>query len=78
MISIEKATPVTVNSVHVKVLGESLDGTKYFVNAEGTNSWEEINLEEETEVENKGKKLRFRIEFTSTSTRVSSAVVMYK
>jgi len=78
MISITKNTPRTVNSVEIRVLGESLKDTNYYVNADGTNTFQKITLDTETQVTNSGKKLRFRIEFNTATARVRSAVVLYK
>lgn len=78
MVSITKDTPIIVSSVEVRAIGESTDGTSYFINAEGTNNWQQVNLNENIEVTDKGTKLRLRISITSTTTKISSAVVLYK
>ncbi len=78
MISINKDIPITANSVEVRVIGESRDGTNYYINAEGTNIWQQVILETPTTVTTPGTKLRLRIELTSTTTRIRSAVILYK
>ncbi len=78
MISITKNTPITVDSIEVRVIGESLSGTSYYINADGTNNWQQVSLNENTEVTNKGTRLRLRTAITSTTTRISSAVILYK
>ncbi len=78
MVSIQKDTSITVNSVEVRVIGESLTGTNYYINAEGTNNWQQITLNTDTIVTTTGKKLRLRIELTTTTTRINSAAVYYK
>jgi len=78
MVSITKNTPITVNSIEVRVIGESLTGTNYYINAEGTNTWQQVTLDTDTTVNTPGVKLRLRIEMTTTTTRVSSAVILYK
>jgi len=55
MVSITKTTPRTVNFVEVRVIGESLTGNSYFINAEGTNTWQQVNLDEDTAVTTPGK-----------------------
>ena len=78
MVSVQKETPITVNSVEVRVVGESLSGTRYYINAEGTNVWQQVTLDTATEVDTKGVKLRLRIELTTTTIRIPSAVILYK
>ena len=78
MISTTKDTPVTVNSIEVRAIGESQTGITYYINADGTNNWQQVALNTETEVDDKASKLRLRIAITSTTTRTSSAVILYK
>lgn len=78
MVSITSNTPRTVNSAEVRVIGETLTGTRYYINAEGTNTWQQVTLDTDTGVTTPGKKLRLRIEFTTTTARIPSAVILYK
>ncbi len=78
MISITKETSITVNQVEVRVIGENLNGVTYFINADGTNNWEQVTLNTVADVTIKGTDLRLRIRLTDTTTRISSACILYK
>ncbi len=78
MISIQKDTPVIVKSVHLLVTGETPTGTNYYINADGTNNWQQISKDTEETVTTQGSKFRLRIELTSTDTRIKSAALLYK
>ncbi len=77
MISITKNTS-TVNSVHILAIGEVLDGANYYINAVGTNNWQQITLDTLTDVTEPGTKLRLRIEINNTSTRIDAIVILHK
>ena len=73
-------TPVTVTSVHVLAIGESIDGATYWINADGTTNWQQVSLDTLTTINTsiQGMKLRLKIEVIDTNTRIDSAVVLYK
>lgn len=78
MITNTKETPITVNSVEVRVIGETLTGNNYYISADGTNNWQRVDLSTDTIVTTPGTRLRLRIELTTTTARISSAVILYK
>ena len=78
MISTTLTTPITVSYVEVRVIGDNLTGTTYYISADGTNNWQQISLNTQTEVTSKATSLRLRIRLTDTTTRIKSAVVLYK
>ncbi len=78
MVSITKDTPITATKIHLLVTGESLSGTTYFVRADAQAEFQEVNINEETELDNPGTKLQLKIVLTSTTTRVDSAALLYK
>lgn len=77
MISITKNT-TTVNSVRILAIGEVLDGANYYINAVGTNNWQQVTLDTLTDVTEPGTKLRLRIEINNTSTRIDAIVILHK
>ena len=77
MISVTKNT-TTVNSVHLLAIGEVLDGANYFINAVGTNTWQQISLDTLTTVTEPGTKLRLRIQINNTNTRIDSIAILFK
>ena len=79
MISTEKDTPITVNSVHILSISEGA-AANYFVNANGTNEWQAINLNTETSIDadKRGNQLRLRIELINANTKIPSVAVLYK
>ena len=70
-------TTNNVTSVQLLILGENLTGLTYFVNTDGTTSWQSIDLNILTTVTSSGKSLRFRIRLTNTTTRISSVALLY-
>ena len=77
MISITKDTLIGVNSVSIQTIAEG-PTSNYYINADGTNNWQKINLNKEIDVINVGRNLRLRIEITDSNTRVDSAALLYK
>ena len=78
MISINRNTPITVTSVHLLIKGELIDQATYYINANGTNDWQQISINTLTTIINTGTKVRVRVIITSANTRIDSMALLYK
>jgi len=69
-----------ISFVHLKVSGNKLVGTKYWVSADAGDSRESITPEvlKVIPVTKRGKKLRLEIELNSSDTEVEGAVLLFK
>ena len=81
MMSNTLTTPINVSNVEIRVVGENLTGTTYYINLDNTDNFQEITLNTNIVIDTtitSGNKLRFRINITDSTTRIDSAVVLYK
>lgn len=78
IISNVKITPITVTNVHLLVKGEQLSGINYYISADGTDNYQEIQPNVQTTIINQGNHLKFKIKVTSTNTLIDSMAILYK
>lgn len=78
MISVTRSAGSAVTQVHLRVSGDFLSGTKYFVRASETSDWEQLNLEELKTLTNPGSVLRLRVDLGSASTLIGNISLLYK
>lgn len=78
MVSTSKTTPITVTSVHLKVVAESASTVVYSVSADGGANFQEITPEVETVITNQGTSLKLRVELDNASTLIDAIAVLYK
>lgn len=78
MVSNEKDTPISVNSVHVLATGEALDGATYWIQADAQADFQQVTLDTLGLVDNPGTELRLQIKITGTNTRIDAAALLYK
>ena len=77
MISNKRTSPSDITKVHLKVVGDALSGTKYYISTDDGINFNEVALESKVTV-TAGKSLRVKINLNSASTLIDSFVVMYK
>lgn len=78
MISSEKITPITVSKVHLQVKGEDISNAAYWISADVTDNYQQINIDTETMVENKGNRLKLKIIINANTCRLDSVALLYK
>lgn len=80
MISITKNTEITVNNGELRVVGENLGTTQFWVSADGTDTgFQRItSLNTLFAITSTGKQLRIKVVFTSSDTRIDSLAFYYK
>lgn len=79
MVSKIRETDNDVTQVELRIIGEAFADAEYAISAQEPTSWQTIsNLNTLTNLTNVGKRLKLRIKINSTSTRIDSAVVLYK
>ena len=76
--SLKKDTPITVTSVRILAVGETLDGATYHVRADSSAKFQSITLDTETDIKNKGTELVLQIKITNNDTRIDAIAVLYK
>ncbi len=77
MISNRRSSTTDITKVHLKVVGDALSGTIYYISTDDGVIWTEVSLESEVTV-TAGKSLRVKINLNSASTLIDSFVVLYK
>ena len=77
MISDLRSESTDITYVQLKVVGDALAGTEYYVSTDNADTWDQVNLEEETAV-TAGTDLRIKIILNSTSTLIDSLAVLYR
>lgn len=79
LVSINNSTTDDVTQVHLLVKGEQWIGnTTFKISADGTDNFQIITADTLTNVTNRGKTLKLRIEITSTTTLIDSVALLYK
>jgi len=76
MISNLRTATEDITAVHLKVIGDTLAGTQYFISTDNGDTYTEVNLETKTFV-TAGTQLRVKVILNSTSTRLDSLAVLY-
>lgn len=79
-ISKRKTTLSTVTKFHLKVKGEVLGDVVYYVNCDGTDNWQLINLEVEVDIDEdkQGTSLGLKAILNSASTEIDAMAGLYK
>lgn len=67
-----------ITHVHLKVKGESLPGTNYWVSVDDGLSWEAIDPDVELAVGGIGTHLRVKVELNNTATQIDSLALLYR
>ena len=67
-----------VTEVHLKVNGNSLVGTNYWVSANNGITWESVTPDTKKILSSPGTKLKLKIELNSSSTQIDSLALLYK
>ena len=78
MVSNRQTAESTINSVHLKVIGDTLAGASFKVSANDGGNYDNVELEKETSISSSGKKLRVKATITDSDTRIDSICCMYK
>jgi len=79
MISNTKVADSDITAVEIRIKGETYSSAKYYISVAEIESWEEItNLNELVYLSTTGKYLKLKIILNSASTRIDSAVVLFK
>jgi hypothetical protein len=78
MVSARRRETENITRVHVKVIGDALSGTIYYISTDDGNSYELITLETSQLLTSPGKNLRLKIVLNSANTLIDSVAVLYK
>ncbi len=62
--------------MYIKVIGDNLSGTEYFISTDNGETYQQVSLETKTGI-TAGNQLRLKIELNSASTLIDSVAVLY-
>ena len=79
MISKTKTTISNVTKIHLLVIGEAIPSNVTFhISADGTDNYQQININEETIVSNTGTQFKIKVTINSASVLIDSLALLFK
>ena len=77
-ISIDRTTASTVTQAQIKVIGETLPGTNYWLSTNSGMTWESVSKDELFTFSSTGSKIAIKVELNDSATQIDSIAILYK